>query len=184
MVKLYFVEYQNQVKENPMQIRILKESDARLYQEVRLTALKINPEAFGSTYERELNFTLETVAERLKPTNDKFVLGAFNDHQSLVGIVTFVRESNLKTIHKGNIFGMFVAPEARGQGVGKALLLDLINMSRKCDGLEQINLTVVSNNEAAKRLYNSVGFEVYGVERNALKYNDQYFDEDWMVLFI
>ena len=100
-----------------MQIRILKESDARLYQEVRLTALKINPEAFGSTYEREVKFTLETVAERLKPTRDKFILGAYDGHHSLVGIVTFMRETSLKTIHKGNIFGMFVAPKARGQGV-------------------------------------------------------------------
>ena len=79
---------------------------------------------------------------------------------------------------------MFVAPKARGQGVGKSLLLELIKMAKDCDGLEQINLTVVSDNAAARRLYKSIGFEVYGVERNALKYNNQYFDEDWMVLFI
>ena len=167
-----------------MQMRILNESDAQLYQEVRLTALKVNPEAFGSTFEREVKFTLEMVAERLKPTKEKFVLGAFNDHHSLVGMVTFMRETGMKTLHKGNIFGMYVAPEARGQGVGKALLLEVISMAKKCDGLEQINLTVVSNNDAAKRLYESVGFEVYGVERHALKFNGQYFDEDWMVLFI
>ena len=62
-----------------MTIRILNESDARLYQELRLSSLKINPEAFGSTYEREVKFTLETVIERLKPNDDKFVLGAFVD---------------------------------------------------------------------------------------------------------
>ncbi|GEO27772.1 hypothetical protein AAC03nite_35570 [Alicyclobacillus acidoterrestris] len=48
-----------------MNIRILYESDAQLYQELRLRALKINPEAFGSTYEREVKFSLETVVERL-----------------------------------------------------------------------------------------------------------------------
>ncbi|MFJ7408259.1 MULTISPECIES: GNAT family N-acetyltransferase [unclassified Lysinibacillus] len=167
-----------------MEIRILNKLDAQLYQEVRLSALQINPEAFGSTYEREVNFSLETVAERLEPAKDKFVLGAFNDNGLLVGIVTFMRESSLKTHHKGNVFGMYVAPEGRGRGVGKLLMRELIKRAKSCDGLEQINLTVVSNNISAKKLYMSLGFVVYGVERNALKFNRQYFDEELMVLHI
>lgn len=167
-----------------MNIRVLHASDAQIYQDLRLRALQINPEAFGSTYEREVKFSLETVAERINPTEDKFVLGAFDDHNLLVGIVTFMRETSLKTAHKGNIFGMFVAPEMRGQGVGKSLMLELISKAKNCNGLEQINLAVVSENDSAKQLYKSVGFELYGVERNALKYNGQYFDEDLMVLIV
>jgi RimJ/RimL family protein N-acetyltransferase len=165
-----------------MNIRVLHESDAQLYQKLRLSSLKINPEAFGSTYERELKFSLETVAERIKPTKDKFVLGAFDASGLLVGIVAFVRENGFKTAHKGNVYGMSVAPEMRGKGLGKSLLLELIIRARDCEGLEQINLTVVSENDSAKKLYKFVGFEVYGVERNALKFNGQYFDEDLMVL--
>ncbi|WP_230199431.1 GNAT family N-acetyltransferase [Bacillus ndiopicus] len=167
-----------------MKIVVLNESNAQLYQKIRLSALKINPEAFGSTYEREVEFSLEFIAERLRPSPDKFVLGAINDSDSLVGVVTFMRDSNLKTNHKGNVFGMYVAPEYRGQGIGKLLMANLVNMAKKCDGLEQINLTVVSENSSAKTLYKSLGFEVYGVERNALKFNGQYFDEDLMVLYI
>lgn len=165
-----------------MNIRVLNESDAPFYQELRLSALKVNPEAFGSTYEREVEFPLEMVIERIKPTKDKFVLGAFDDSGSLMGSVTFMQENSLKTSHKGNIFGMYVAPESRGYGVGKSLLHELIKKARLCEGLEQINLAVISENESAKRLYKSLGFEVYGVEPNALKYNGQYFDEDLMVL--
>jgi RimJ/RimL family protein N-acetyltransferase len=120
----------------------------------------------------------------MKPASDKFVLGAFDDGGSLVGIVAFMHESGFKTAHKGNVFGMYVAPELRGHGLGKSLMLELITNARECDGLEQINLTVVSENEFAKRLYKSVGFETYGVERNSLKFNGQYFDEDLMVLKI
>jgi len=167
-----------------MNICVLDESDAQLYQELRLSALKINPEAFGSTYEREVKFSLESVVERLKPMKDKFVLGAFDDNGSLVGIVTFMRDNSLKTAHKGSVYGMYVAPEMRGQGLGKSLMLELITKTRNCEGLEQINLTVVSENDFAKKLYKSVGFEVYGVERNSLKYNGQYFNEDLMVLKI
>ncbi|QNF30251.1 GNAT family N-acetyltransferase [Metabacillus elymi] len=165
-----------------MKIRNLSESDAQLYQNLRLSAFKINPRAFGSTYEREVRFSIKTIEERLKPTKDKFVLGAFDENGSLVGMVTFIRENNLKTNHKGNVFGMFVAQESRLQGIGKSLVLELIRKARNCDGLEQINLTVVSDNDSAKKLYESVGFEVYGLERNALKYNGRYFDEDLMVL--
>ncbi|MDR6885214.1 GNAT family protein [Bacillus sp. 3255] len=165
-----------------MIIRILEESDANLYQVLRLSALKSNPEAFGSTYEREVKFSLETVVERMKPTKDKFVLGAFDPNGTLVGIVAFVRETGLKTAHKGNVFGMYVAPNVRGIRLGKSLLLELVAKAKRCTGLEQINLAVLSDNEIAKRLYKSLGFEVYGVEHNALKYNGQYYSEDLMVL--
>ena len=167
-----------------MKIRILNESDAQVYQEVRLSALKINPEAFASTYEREVKFSIESIAERLEPVKDRFVLGAFNESGSVVGIVTFMRENGLKTIHKGNVFGMYVAPEARGKGLGKSLMIELIKKAKSCDGLEQINLTVVSENNSAKKLYKSLGFEVYGIEKKALKFNGQYFDEDLMVINI
>lgn len=167
-----------------MNIRVLDESHAQIYQELRLSALKTNPEAFGSTYERETAFSLETVAERLIPTEGKFVLGVFDDNGALVGIVTIVRENSLKTAHKANVYGMYVAPEMRERGVGRALMLELISKARRCQGLEQINLAVVSENIPAKKLYMSLGFEVYGVERNALKYNERYFDEDLMVRFL
>jgi ribosomal protein S18 acetylase RimI-like enzyme len=165
-----------------MDIRILGKSDALLYQQLRLSSLKVNPEAFGSTFEREAGFTLETVVERIKPTEDKFVIGAVDAKGSLVGIVTFMRENGLKTAHKGNVYGMYIASEMRGKGLGKLLMLELIIRAKACDGLEQVNLTVVSTNGTAKKLYESVGFEVYGVERNALKFNGQYFDEEMMVL--
>ncbi len=165
-----------------MKIRVLHKSDAESYQELRLNGLTTNPEAFGSTYDRESKFSLDIVIERIEPNKDKFVLGAFKENNSLIGIVTFVRENAVKTSHKGNVFGMYVTPEMRGKGVGKLLMLELIRKARKCEGLEQINLTVVSNNELAKKLYQSIGFRVYGMERNALKHNGQYFDEDLMVL--
>lgn len=165
-----------------MRIRILHESDAQMYQKLRLSSLKVNPEAFGSTYEREVEFSLEAIVERIRPTKDKFVLGALDASGSLIGIVAFMRENSLKTAHKGNVYGMYVAPEMRGKGLGKSLLLELIRKTRACESVEQINLTVVSENESAKKLYKSVGFDVYGTERNALKFNGLYFDEDLMVL--
>lgn len=110
-----------------MKLRLLEERDAAIYQTLRLQGLQESPEAFGSTFEREAAFSIETVADRIKPSEDRFVLGAFDNQGTLAGIVTFIRENSPKTRHKGNVFGMFVTPGMRGKGVGKALMLDLLN---------------------------------------------------------
>ncbi len=166
-----------------MQIRILNESDVEGYRNLRLRALQTNPESFGSTYEKELAYSLETFKERVRPSQEKFVLGAY-DGETLIGMAVFVRETDRKTYHRGNIYSMYVAPETRGQGVAKAILLDLIEKARNEEGIEQLHLTVVSSNLSAKKLYESLGFETYGVEPRALKDIDQYYDEDLMVLFL
>jgi ribosomal protein S18 acetylase RimI-like enzyme len=48
------------------------------------------------------------------------------DEHGLIGMVKFRREEGLKNHHKGRILSMFVQPESRGQGVGKALLREVI----------------------------------------------------------
>lgn len=167
-----------------MYIKILQEADAQSYQDLRLHGLRTNPDAFGSTFDLEDKFSLETVIERIKPNMGKFVLGAFADNGRLVGIVTFIRENGVKTSHKGNVFGMYVTGDMRGKGVGKNLMSELIKNSKAIVGLEQINLTVVANNDSAKNLYKSLGFQIYGLERRALKHNEKYLDEELMVLHL
>ena len=51
-------------------------------------------------------------------------------------------------------------------------------------GLEQIALTVGDDQAAAKRLYSSLGFTVFGHELGALKVGDVYVDEDYMVYVV
>jgi RimJ/RimL family protein N-acetyltransferase len=43
---------------------------------------------------------------------------------------------------------------------------------------------VVSENLAARRLYESLGFAAYGHEVQALKHNGRYYDEILMVRFL
>ena len=43
--------------------------------------------------------------------------------------------------------------------------------------VELIQLSVVSDNEAALRLYESLGFVEYGIEKHALKQDSRYYDE-------
>ena len=166
-----------------MEVRRLKSEDAKAYQKVRLEALKNNPEAFGSSYAEEKDRSIQIYEQRLA-SDESITIGAFQETE-LVGTVTLFREKHLKLSHKANIFAMYVQPEKRGHGIGKSLLLEAINQAKSIDGIEQLNLTVVANNAAAKTLYTSLGFEVFGSERRALKLtNGTYLDEEHMVLFL
>ena len=50
--------------------------------------------------------------------------------------------------------------------------------------VEMVQLTVVSENEAARRLYRAMGFVEYGYEKRALKQDGRYYDEVLMVKFL
>src|SRR5690348_5416083 len=167
-----------------MQVRKLTENDLDALWAMRLRALKDNPEAFGSTYEETLARGNEWMRQRLcTDENETFYLGAFEENR-LIGIVAFYREDATKTRHKGYVVSMYVAPESRGLGAGKALMQALIARARQIQGLEQLHLAVVTTNQVAYQLYRSLGFEVYGTEPKALKSGGEYWDEYLMVLYL
>jgi len=80
---------------------------------------------------------------------------------------------------------MYVSDSIRGLGVGKALMEVAIEKAKHIEGLEQLYLAVVSTNESAKRLYSSLGFELFGSERKGLKLkNNMYYDVDFMIKYL
>jgi ribosomal protein S18 acetylase RimI-like enzyme len=163
-----------------MEIRVLTREDAHVFREHRLESLEQDPRAFGESATEHLGLPLETISARLG-SSENFVLGAFSDG-TIVGTAGFFRELREKTGHKGRVWGVYVKPDWRNQGVGRLLLTELVRRARSQPGLEQVTLTVGSDQAAAKRLYISLGFEIFGHERHALKLGESYVDEDHMVL--
>jgi RimJ/RimL family protein N-acetyltransferase len=161
-----------------LQVRRLETSDSLLYRDIRLEALKQNPEAFGSTFERENEQPLSWF-EAVVGRSDIF--GVFLDG-TLAGIAGYVAQESSKQAHKAVLWGMYVRSAARNSGLGKKLVAAVLSHAR--GRVEMVQLTVVSENEAARRLYNALGFVEYGCERRALKQDGRYYDEVLMVNFL
>jgi ribosomal protein S18 acetylase RimI-like enzyme len=169
-----------QGRRRTIHIRKLTVEDGEVLWTLRLRALKDNPEAFASTYEETLRRGKEQFIHRLLPKEGAFYLGAFEP--DLVGMVYFRRDEGIKNQHKAYILSMYVRPESRGLGIGKALLQEVITQAKRLSGLEQLHLSVVTSNEAARSLYRAMGFEVCGTILQAMKAGEQYWDEELMVL--
>ena len=159
-----------------VQIRHLMPADARLYREIRLEALQQAPEAFGSTFEQECSQSLAQFEEALTKAD---VFGAFRE-TDLLGMAGYRTQAGAKRAHKGFLWGMYVRSSARGTGVAKHLVEAVLGHAR--ERVELVQLTVVSENVAAQRLYRSCGFVAYGHEVHALQQGGRYYDEVLMAV--
>lgn len=161
-------------------IRRLNESDAQDWQEIRLRALKDNPESFGMTAEEEAAIPLEFIERRFKQDlsgEERFILGGF-DSDKLIGVLGFDRQQLQKRKHIGVMWGIFVDRGHRKHGLARELVNDLLARVRNVPGITHIRVTTTTENEGAKTLYTSCGFVSWGTEPHALLVNGKLLDEE------
>jgi RimJ/RimL family protein N-acetyltransferase len=80
-------------------------------------------------------------------------------------------------------FGITVATRFRGVGFGRALLEALEDWARGV-GVEKVVLGVHDHNTVARSLYESMGYEVEGVNRREAKFAEGYIDIVRMAKFL
>ena len=161
------------------EIRTLGTDDAEDYRRVRLDALRLHPEAFGAAYEEEAALDHARIVERLAaPGFTRF--GGFADG-NLVGLAGLQIRAGAKERHKAHLFSMYVDAAYRRTGLAEQLVEAVIAGAREA-GAVVLHLSVTVGNAPAQRLYRSMGFTVYGVERRSLKVDGHFHDEELMTL--
>jgi RimJ/RimL family protein N-acetyltransferase len=151
-----------------MRVALLQPSNAPSYRALMLEAYEVTADAFTSTAAERASepeaFWIKRIAD---PTGLSAAFGAFEGHE-LIGTVAIEFTAKPKTRHKALVIGMYVTPEARGTGAGRALLIAAIEHAQAIESLLQLTLTVTEGNEPAISLYRSAGFQEYGVEPKAI----------------
>jgi RimJ/RimL family protein N-acetyltransferase len=160
-------------------IRALGPQDAEAYRALRLAALAISPEAFGSSYEEEAALPLESFQARVENTGRSAVFGAFAG-DLLIGMAGFRAIEALKQRHKGTLWGVFTEPHWRGRGLGERLVGRVIEHAAQ--HVQVLQAAVVTTNHGARRMYHRLGFVPYGIERNALRIDGIFYDDALLAL--
>ncbi len=162
----------------PWIIGRLPESRWEDFRTLRLKALQQDSKAFGSSYEEEVTYGKETWIGRIES-----VIFALIDDRP-VGMISIIKRNRIKTGHAADIFGMYVAPDYRGKGIGDDLVKNAISVASKFDGVIKVVLSVNPKQEAALNLYRKNGFEVAGEFKKELLVDGEYYDEFVMERFL
>ena len=176
------------VRRPALSFRMLTTEDELAFRALRLEALRRHPEAFVPSYEEERGIDPEVMPPPPRPRSDwmtggNFILGAYA-FGWLAGAVGVRRWPRRKQRHKATLWLIYTDPALRGQGVGRKLLEQAIDLCRSDPDLELLHLSVGSESQAARVLYISLGFQPYGMEPQAMKLEDRYIDVELMSLSV
>lgn len=160
-------------------LRVLDKGDLYRYRAVRLSALQCAPTAFGSSFEEENAYSDSVFARRLEQVNGNAIFGAF-DGENLLGTAGVFRHERKSERHRATLWGVYVAPEARGLQLGRALVEKVITHAAR--HVVVLDAKVVATNEPARRIYHALGFKTYGVEPKSLFVQGQYLDQELLYI--
>jgi ribosomal protein S18 acetylase RimI-like enzyme len=87
-----------------------------------------------------------------------------------------------KFAHRAKVWGVFVDPDHRDQGLGRAVVSAAVDAARGWSGVDHIDLGVSENAPEALHLYESLGFKIWGREPASTSYEGRRYDEIHMTL--
>jgi ribosomal protein S18 acetylase RimI-like enzyme len=139
-------------------IEELKKGEGSRLRAIRLRALADAPDAFATTVKEAQGWDMESWESQI----EKLHTFIWREGEANLGMVRVAaHESDPGARY---LISMWVAPEARLQGIGTALVDEVIEWARRRD-IRRLVLDVGETNVAARALYESRGFVVTGATR-------------------
>lgn len=138
-------------------IRRIQPADSLGLRTVRLQALRLDPAAFGSSYEREADLPDDEWGRRAHESSygTRQCLFVAEADERFVGMAGAYTPDNEPTVR--HLYGMWVEPGARSAGIGRELV-DAISRWSIEAGAAEVQLWVVKDNLVARGLYTGAGF--------------------------
>lgn len=139
-------------------------SDDAAFRELRLRALRDDPQAFGSTHENEIQRSLAEWRTRVEDSSagDSAFLALAKADGVAVGMVGGYQPDDRPADRE--VVSMWVSPAWRGKGIGRSLI-GAVEAWAAGAGATYLTLWVVESNTPAVGLYDRAGFSNTGEAR-------------------
>ena len=161
--------------EESISVVVLGPRDWRDLRVIRLEVLRSEPTAFSSSYEESLAWSDEDSRRRL--TNDHRLHLVARVQNCPIGIVGGYLGSDEGDDSVAVVFGMYVTREHRGRDIGRLLLTSLIDRLSAFPQISTIRLGVTETQDPARKLYESMGFQIVGKTEEGIVLDDRQYDE-------
>jgi RimJ/RimL family protein N-acetyltransferase len=142
-------------------IRQLTENDWREFAQVRLKALVTDPLVFGSSYEKESQFTEADWRSRLEPSDDSAVFMLFDDETpiGITGVSVFRDDPTGET---AILWGSWLEADFRGKGLSGLIYNARLDWAKRHPSIKRIIVSHRASNLASKYANQKHGFSFTG----------------------
>lgn len=152
---------------NELDIKIIKlePKDWLSYKEIRLESLRLEPQAFNSTYTDSLAKPDTYWIDELTNQDKQYLFATVNDE--IVGLMSITfNTGDIKS--EAILHCAYVNISFRRQGIGQRLLSALLEEAKIRPGVQKAKLWVKGSQIKARKFYESLGFSVTSKDKENL----------------
>ena len=140
--------------------------------------------ALDDSWSKVSDEDLDAVPGSNADTKEQMLFGVFDAGDALSAVAGLRRERRQSVKHKASLWGIYVIPERRRQGIGGRLVAALIQNAKTMPGLEMVRLAVAADNAQAVSLLRQQGFQTYAVQPRAYLLDGKRYDQAFLSLFL
>lgn len=162
---------------------VLTVGDIDRYIPLRWMMLETEPHAFGSHPDSDGALDARVLRSRFE-SGHSLIVGVASATGELIATAGLFREPNPKALHRAHVVAVYVHPAHRGMGLGRAVVSAAIDRAREWPETERVCISVSEEADAARALYESLGFVAWGREPACMKLGDRLYDEIHMQMVL